>query len=65
MNSLLVVHDQNQDENLDIWKIVVPEDKQIKTVLYRSFIAHRTALILGSKGPLVGSENLLLERDAG
>ena len=30
MNSLLVVHDQKQDDNLDFWRIVVPEDKEIK-----------------------------------
>ena len=30
MNSLLMVHDQKQDESLDFWRIVVPEDEQIK-----------------------------------
>ena len=30
MNSLLVVHDQKQDDNLDFWRIVVPKDKEIK-----------------------------------
>ena len=29
-NSLLMVHDQKQDESLDFWRIVVPEDKAIK-----------------------------------
>ena len=52
-----MVHDQKQDESLDIWCIVVPEDKEIKGVLYTSFIAHRTAPILGYRGPLAGSVN--------
>ena len=30
LNSLLVVHDQKQDESLDFWRIVVPEDTEIK-----------------------------------
>ena len=30
MNSLLVVHDRKQDVSLDFWRIVVPEDKEIK-----------------------------------
>ena len=30
MNSLLVVHDQNQDADLDFWRIVIPEDPSIK-----------------------------------
>ena len=29
-NSLLVIHDQKQDDVLDFWRIVVPEDKVIK-----------------------------------
>ena len=30
INSLLMVHDQNQDDNLDFWRIVVPEGEGIK-----------------------------------
>ena len=30
LNSLLVVHDRKQDVSLDFWRIVVPEDKEIK-----------------------------------
>ena len=30
VNSLLMVHDQKQDANLDFWRIFVPEDKGIK-----------------------------------
>ena len=35
MNSLLVVHDQNQDSDLDFWRIVVPDDPTIKERLVR------------------------------
>ena len=28
MNGLLVVHDQNQDTELDFWRIIVPEEKK-------------------------------------
>ena len=30
MNALLVVHDQNQDADLDFWRIVVPDKQEIK-----------------------------------
>ena len=30
MNSLLVVHDQNQDTDLDFWRIIVPDKQEIK-----------------------------------
>ena len=30
MNGMLVVHDQNQDTELDFWRIVVPETNEIK-----------------------------------
>ena len=30
MNSLLVVHDQKQDVDLDFWRIVVPDKQEIK-----------------------------------
>ena len=30
MNGMLVVHDQNQDAELDFWRIVVPEMNEIK-----------------------------------
>ena len=30
MNGMLVVHDQNQDAELDFWRIVVPETNEIK-----------------------------------
>ena len=30
MNSLLVVHDQNQDADLDFWRIVVSDKNEIK-----------------------------------
>ena len=32
-NGILCVHDQNQDANLDFWRIVVPEDKGIKELI--------------------------------
>ena len=35
MNSLLVVHDQNQDADLDFWRIVVPENPEIKDHIVR------------------------------
>ena len=35
MNSLLVVHDQNQDADLDFWRIVVPENPEIKEHIVR------------------------------
>ena len=31
MHRILYVHDQNQDADLDFWRIVVPENEQIKT----------------------------------
>ena len=30
MNNLLFVHDQNQDSDLDFWRIIVPEKEEIK-----------------------------------
>ncbi|MCV6577393.1 MAG: hypothetical protein OIF58_16850, partial [Cohaesibacter sp.] len=30
LNSLLVIHDQKQDVNLDFWRIIVPDDEGIK-----------------------------------
>ena len=30
LNSLLVVHDRKQDVSLDFWRIVVPEDEELK-----------------------------------
>ena len=30
INSLLMIHDQKQDDSLDFWRIVVPEDEGIK-----------------------------------
>ena len=35
MNRLLVVHDQNQDAELDFWRIVVPEKEEIKEKIVR------------------------------
>ena len=35
MNRILVVHDQNQDTELDFWRIVVPEDPSIKEHIMR------------------------------
>ena len=35
MNSLLVVHDQNQDSDLDFWRIVVPDNPEIKEHIIR------------------------------
>ena len=35
MNGLLVVHDQNQDTELDFWRIVVPENDEIKENIVR------------------------------
>ena len=35
MNSLLVVHDQNQDSDLDFWRIVVPDDPTSKKRIVR------------------------------
>ena len=45
MNSLLVVHDQSQDANLDFWRIVVPDVVQIKEHIVQElhntpYIAH-------------------------
>ena len=40
MNSLLMVHDQKQDASLDFWRIVVPEDEQIKERIIQEL--HRT-----------------------
>ena len=49
------MHDRKQDVSLDFWRIVVPDDKATKSgELYRSCIAHRTALTLVFKGLLVG-----------
>ena len=31
MNNLLFVHDQNQDSDLDFWRIIVPEKEEIKS----------------------------------
>ncbi|MCV6601866.1 MAG: hypothetical protein OIF54_09960, partial [Cohaesibacter sp.] len=31
LNSLLFIHDQNQDVNLDFWRILVPDDEKVKT----------------------------------
>ena len=30
MNNLLFVHDQNQDSDLDFWRIIVPEKEEMK-----------------------------------
>ena len=35
MNSLLVVHDQNQHADLDFWRIVVPENPEIREHIVR------------------------------
>ena len=35
MNSLLVVHDQNQDADLDFWRIIVPDNLEIKEYIVR------------------------------
>ena len=35
MNPLLVVHAQNQDAKLDFWRIVVPENEEIKEKIVR------------------------------
>ena len=39
MNSLLVVHDQNQDADLDFWRIVVPDNPEIKEHIARELHA--------------------------
>ena len=39
MNSLLVVHDQNQDVDLDFWRIVVPDNPEIKEQIVRELHA--------------------------
>ena len=39
MNSLLVVHDQNQDADLDFWRIVVPDNPEIKEHIVRELHA--------------------------
>ena len=31
MHGILYIHDQNQDVDLDFWRIVVPDDEQMKT----------------------------------
>ena len=38
-NSLLVVHDQNQDADLDFWRIVVPDNPEIKEHIVRELHA--------------------------
>ena len=30
LNGILCIHDQNQDDNLDFWRIVVPDNREIK-----------------------------------
>ena len=30
MNEILVVHDRNQDKDLDFWRIIVPDKQEIK-----------------------------------
>ena len=35
MNGLLFVHDQNQDVDIDFWRIVVPENFEIKEQIVR------------------------------
>ena len=35
MNALLVVHNQNQDTEFDFWRIVVPENDEIKENIVR------------------------------
>ena len=35
MNSLLVVNDQSQDSELDFWRIIVPENPEIKEHIAR------------------------------
>ena len=35
MNSLLVVHDQNQDADLDFWRIIVPDNPEIREHIVR------------------------------
>ena len=31
MHQILYVHDQNQDTDLDLWRIIVPDNEQMKT----------------------------------
>ena len=31
MHRILYIHDQNQDADIDFWRIVVPKNEQIKT----------------------------------
>ena len=50
MNTLLVVHDQNQDADLDFWRIGVPDKQEIKSTLYRRCIVFRIVLTLESRG---------------
>ena len=61
MNGILAVHDRNQDKDLDFWRIVVPDNVDIKEQLVRElhstpYSAHpgiqRTKLKLG--GPFIG-----------
>ena len=35
MNNLLFVHDQKQDVDIDFWRIVVPDNDEIKTQVVR------------------------------
>ena len=56
-NSLLVVHDQKQDESLDFWRIVVPEDGELKWRIIEELHSTPIAPTLVSNGPLVGFEN--------
>ena len=39
MNYLLVVHDQNQDADLDFWRIIVPDNPEIKEHIVRELHA--------------------------
>ena len=51
MNQLLFVHDQNQDVDLDFWRIVVPDKSDIKEQIVRNCTVHRTVLTPESNEP--------------
>ena len=67
MNSLLVVHDQNQDADIDLWRIVVPDNPKIKEQ-HSMRVAQPLRIVLtqGTQRTIARvPEVVLLERNAG
>ena len=66
LNSSLFIHDQNQDVNLDFWRIIVPDDEGVKTAHYSGVAQH--SIQRASWRPedhWQGPSVILLERDDG